>query len=95
MPRHYAPTNETHPCPACGTRVCDDCDARRSQANRFAQHPQRCPNSHCQSLNGRMEPSRHRANRAGDHESSCQSCIADGLALRYPLDTPAAPVQSP
>lgn len=83
------PTSTTHPCRACGTWVCDDCGARRSQANRFSQHVQHCPNSHCRSLNGRMEPSRHRANRAADHESAYRSCIADGLVPRYPLD--AAP----
>ncbi len=80
-----APTNETYPCPACGTWVCDERGARRSYASRFSQHAQYC--SSCQSLNGRMEPSRHRSSRADDHESSYRSCITDGRAPRYSMDT--------
>jgi hypothetical protein len=79
-----APTDATNLCPACGIWVCDDCGALRSQANRFSRHAQHCPS--CRSLNGRMEPTRHRAGRADDHESSYRSSIADGRALRYPLD---------
>lgn len=37
------------------------------------------------SPNGRMEPIHHRAGHADDHETSYRSCIADGLAPRYPL----------
>jgi hypothetical protein len=77
--------NKTQPCPACGTWVCEDCGHRRAGANSFSEKPQRCPS--CQSLNGRMESSRHRASRADDHESSYRSSLAAGLAPRYPLDT--------
>ncbi|MCU1419889.1 MAG: hypothetical protein JWR57_1058 [Mycetocola sp.] len=85
------PKNETNPCAACGIWVCDDCGARRSQANRFSEQAQRCPS--CRSLNGRMEPIRHRVGRADDHESSYRSSIADGLVPRYPLAEDPAPKQ--
>ena len=71
-------------CPACGTWVCDDCGAQRSYASRFSAQLQQCAS--CHSVHGHMTPVRHRARRADDHAASYQSCIADGLVLRYPLE---------
>jgi hypothetical protein len=34
-----------------------------------------------------MEETRHRGSRADDHDASFRASIADGLALRYPLDS--------
>lgn len=78
------PQSTTDLCPACGTWICSECSAQRPYASRFAAQAQRCAS--CRSLNGQMTPARHRARRADDHEASYQSCIADGLALRYPLE---------
>lgn len=78
-----APAIETYPCPACGTWVCDDCGAQRPYASRFSERPQQC--ARCHSVNGQMKAGRHRAGRADDHAAASQSCLADGLMLRYPL----------
>ena len=78
------PQSATHPCPACGTWLCDDCGAQRSYASRFSAQAQHCAS--CRSLSGHMTPARHRARRADDHAASYQSCISTGLALRYPLE---------
>ena len=80
-----APPSAARPeCPACGTWFCDDCGARRPYASRFAAQLQHC--AICHSVHGHLTPARHRARRADDHEASYQSCIADGLVLRYPLE---------
>ena len=72
-------------CPACGTWLCDDCGAQRPYASRFAAQAQHCASCRC--LSGHMTPARHRASRADDHTAAYESCIADGLVPRYPLET--------
>lgn len=74
-------------CPACGTWVCDDCGAQRHYASRFSQEPQHCLSPGCRSLNGHMQPARHRPGRAEDHQDAFLAIAAHGrTALRYPLD---------
>ena len=85
LARIVARERDTTACRACGTWICDDCSAQRAYASRFAAQLQHCAS--CQSLNGQMIAVTHRASRADDHAAAYQSCIADGLVLRYPLET--------